>query len=717
MNNLAQRQLAMFKLKTLVALCLTASLAACSGTASDGSTNTSTGSSSGGTTTPVSKTGVALSSSSASVGMDSPATVTATVTNEKGLPVPNALVTFSVDSSIGALKPSSGKVLTDAAGVARVLLSPASITAAGADTLVASVNIDKVAYSAEMTYQLGATSVTLGDITVGVGSQTLSAYGTTDIRVPVLSNGTPTSFAQSVQFASSCAASGRAVLDAEAVTVNGVAIASYRDKGCGGKDTITASINSGQTQKTVQIDVAVPTAVSLQYVSASPEVITLKGYAFAGRPDTSLVTFKVVDSNNNPIQGKKVNFTLDTNVGGVKLDNTEATTNSNGEAIATVIAGLVPTPVRVTATVAAEKLLSQSSGLSISTGLPDSDSFSMSADKWNIAGWNWDGAEAKITIRMADHFNNPVPDDTQVNFIASGGKIGSGTQGSCKTKDSQCSVTISSQEPRGGTVDSTNPTEQARFRGRVHIVAYALGEESFFEFNNNNKADLASELITSTGASSDLSEAFIDNNENSVFDAKVDSLVDFNGNGTYDGPDGFFNGTLCDGSFAKCGSIKSPAQRTLHVFAHGTVIFAGDTPARIELFDLGTGNPVDLGSPFPIGLCSTSFTFGARITDVNGNPLPAGTTVSFKVSDDGKVFPFGSSYEIPSTTIGSIGGGDDIKVQGANYFVFAFGADGTVSEDKCEDKTNGGVLYSEVTVPRPGGTTVTRTSLLALRSW
>lgn len=703
----------MFKPKRLLALLLSATLAACSGSSPDGTTTTSTTGGGTSTSTTATKAGVTLTTTSNSVGLDSPATVSATVLDANAKPVANALVTFVVDGTIGTLKPASGKVLTDANGVARVLLAPASITASGADTLSASVNVDKTAYTAEMTYQLGATSVTLGDLSVGVGAQTLSAYGTTDVRVTVLANGSPVTFAQSVKFVSSCTASGRATLDTEAITVNGVATASYRDKGCGGKDTITASINSGQTQKTVQIDVAVPTAVSLQYISANPEVITLKGYAFGGRPDTSLVTFKVVDSNNNPIQGKKVTFSLDTSVGGVRLDNMDATTNSNGEAIATVIAGLVPTPVRVTATVAAEKLLSQSSGLSISTGLPDGDSFSMSADKWNIAGWNWDGAEAKITVRMADHFNNPVPDDTQINFIASGGRIGNSTQGSCKTKDSQCSIVISSQEPRGGTVD-----KNLKFNGRVHIVAYALGEESFFEFNNNNKADQASELITATGSSSDIGEAFIDNNENGLFDAAVDTLVDFNGNGVYDGPDGFFNGTLCDASFAKCGVNKSPPQRTLHVYAQGTVIFAGDTPARIELFDLsgGTPVPVSLGTVKSIGHCSTNFLFAARITDVNGNPLPAGTTLSFVASDDGKVFPFGSSYEIPSTTIGSIGGGDDIRVPGANYFTFAFGADGKASASTCTDDTDGGVLYVQVNVPRPGGNTVTRASLLNLRS-
>lgn len=694
----------------LASLCVALTACSGSGASSSDSSAGSSGGSSSGSGSSTTAAGLTLTTSSQSVSLDVPATVSATVLDAKGVAVPNALVTFSVgDQTVGALKPANGKVLTDASGVAKVLLSPASITASGADKVTAIVDISGVQYTKDAPYQIGATSVTLGD--VSVGSSSLSAYGTTDVRVTVLANGTPSAYAQSVKFSSSCKLSGKAALDEEATTVNGVAIAAYRDQGCGGTDTVTVSINSGQTQKTAVITVAPPQAVSLQYVSASPQIITLKGYAFAGRPDTSLVTFKVVDSNNNPIQGKSVSFSLDTSVGGVRLDNTVATTNSSGEAVATVVAGLVPTPVRVTAKVLADNLLSQSSGLSISTGLPDGDSFSMSADKWNIAGWNWDGAEAKITVRMADHFNNPVPDDTQVNFIASGGRIGSGTQGSCKTVDSSCTVTIYSQAPRGGIVDSA---ASYKFTGRVHILAYTLGEESFFDANSNNKADAVTEMVDGVGRSSDIGEAFVDNNENGVFNSTVDTLVDFNGNGVYDGPDGYFNGTLCESTFAKCGANKSPSQRTLHVYAQGTVIFSGDTPI-VELYD-SSNVFVANGSSLNISHCSTQFGYTARITDVNGNPMPAGTTIAFKTSDDGKVFAWGSQATVPSTTIDSILKSPSLFADGANAFAFSVGADGAFANGICSDTTDGGVLYAEVTVPRPDGATVTKVPLLVLNS-
>ncbi|MFW8341613.1 hypothetical protein ACOICY_29205, partial [Klebsiella pneumoniae] len=66
---------------------------------------------------------------------------------------------------------------------------------------------------------------------------------------------------------------------------------------------------------------------------------------------------------------------------------------------------------------------SQSSVLVISTGKPDQDSFSLSAETLNAEGWDVDGTAVKVTARLADAFNNPVPDGTAVYFTTEGGAI------------------------------------------------------------------------------------------------------------------------------------------------------------------------------------------------------------------------------------------------------------------------------------------------------
>lgn len=91
--------------------------------------------------------------------------------------------------------------------------------------------------------------------------------------------------------------------------------------------------------------------------------------------------------------------------------------------------GTVPGSARVQATVIADTgplIGTVSSALSIGTGLPDSNSFSPSFTQFNPAdAATTDGIEVGVTVRAADHFNNPVPDGTAVSFITEGGAASS----------------------------------------------------------------------------------------------------------------------------------------------------------------------------------------------------------------------------------------------------------------------------------------------------
>src|SRR5690606_28291881 len=86
----------------------------------------------------------------------------------------------------------------------------------------------------------------------------------------------------------------------------------------------------------------------------------------------------------------------------------------------------------------------QSDKLTITTGIPDYDSFSLSAEQLNPEAWNVDGVAVQVTARLADRFNNPVPDGTAVAFNIEGASIGS----ECTTTAGACSVTWVSQDPR-----------------------------------------------------------------------------------------------------------------------------------------------------------------------------------------------------------------------------------------------------------------------------
>src|ERR1035437_5383174 len=232
-------------------------------------------------------------------------------------------------------------------------------------------------------------------------------------------------------------------------------------------------LSGGLASSSAILTVTAPTTGSIQYVSATPLNISLKG---SGGAPTSQVIFKVLDTGGNPISGKTVTLGLSTTVGGLSLASYTGISDALGQVIATVNSGTVSTPVRVTASTVAGgvTLTTQSSQLSITTGIPDQVSFSLSATQHNIEGMNYDGVTTVLTARLADHFKNPAPDGTTVNFTSEAGSV----VGTCNTVAGACSAIFTTQGVR--------PTN-----GRATVLAYAVGEESFIDFNANGVADLA----------------------------------------------------------------------------------------------------------------------------------------------------------------------------------------------------------------------------------
>ncbi|HLA33266.1 MAG TPA: hypothetical protein VJ001_00210, partial [Rhodocyclaceae bacterium] len=553
----------------------------------------------------------------------------------KGNAVANEVITFSTDETLAAIEPKTA--LTDAKGVATVKLRPASLTANGAGTIKATSQVNPTAVEWSMGYSIGHSKVAVTTPVFGVGSSALSAYGTTSVSVDVTVNATKVTSQQVVTFSSPCASSGKAVLTASVTTIGGSAIASYRDNGCSGTDEVTASVSTIASSKAT-VTVTPPSTGSIQFVSASPASITLKGMGGLGRQESSQVTFKVVDNNGNPVGGKTVSFSLSTSIGGITLTGGATPTTSTavsdpitGYAVVSVNSGTISTPVRVYASVASgtSTLTTQSDQLTVTTGIPDQDSTSLSATILNIEGWNYDGSTTVLTMRLADHFNNPVPDGTAVNFTTEGGSVVS----SCVTKDGACSATLSSQNPR--------PTD-----GRVTVLAYAVGEESFIDLNSNgladtgaSAADTANELyITDANNnrnSTDMADAFRDDSENGVREV-TETYIDFNGDGK-DTADGKYNGVLCnEAAGSKAGTCPSGTNKSIHVRDSLVVVFSGSNAV------------ITMPAAMDLNHCGKTIGFSVGIVDVNGNIMPAGTKIDFATSN-GKLSV--SSFVVPSTNV------------------------------------------------------------------
>ncbi len=560
--------------------------------------------------------------STTSISAAAPATVKATLKNAAGAAVPNTVVTFTTDATLASMNPAGGTALTDAAGIASITLSPLNLASAGAATITATAQVANAAVTGSLGYSIGASTVTITTPAFGVGVAQLSAFGTTSVSVTVSSGGVAVTTPQTVTFSSGCSSSSKAVLGS-VVTVNGVATGSYRDNGCAGTDTVTASVSGGLASASATLTVAAPTTGSIQYVSANPLNISLKG---SGGAPTSQVTFKVLDTGGNPISGKTVTLGLSTTIGGLSLASYSGISDAAGQVIATVNSGTVSTPVRVTASTpgvtAGTTLTTQSSQLSITTGIPDQTSFSMSATQHNIEGMNYDGITTVLTARLADHFKNPAPDGTTVNFTTEAGSV----VGTCNTVAGACSATLTTQGLR--------PTN-----GRVNVLAYAIGEESFIDFNANGVADLVTTSVTLTNPtgnemrdindnSTDMPEAWVDYNENGIHDAN-EPYIDFNADGIYTPGDLKYSGVLCDNvTVPPVGSSANTcaASKTLHVRSSQVIVFSGSTPVI-------TLAPIALPPCTLVGGAGAPSTFNVTVLDINGNAMPVGSTVNFTTTN------------------------------------------------------------------------------------
>ncbi|MDH3461315.1 MAG: hypothetical protein OEM00_10165, partial [Burkholderiaceae bacterium] len=408
------------------------------------------------------------------------------------------------------------------------------------------------------------------------------------------------------------------------------------------------------------------------FVSALPQNIALTGTGGPGRQESSTVTFKVLDKNGNPVAGQLVSFDLTTYVGGLTRNPETSTTGADGKVSTVVAAGTINTPVRVTATLAGTQITTLSDQLVVSTGVPDQNSVSLSTEIFNVEGMNHDGCEtpigSRVRVSLADHFNNPAPDGTAVSFTAEGGTVDAscltglvdttltdGTVITQKGVPGQCSVRFCAANPR--------PTD-----GRITILAYALGEESFDDTNGNN-------LFEAGEAFQDLGEPFRNdraiNNRNAnanwgVFGTTLvpvdpddiwatgnaarvagETFIDTDSSGTWDSAgDAIYNGVL-----------KSPQsfdRQATHVRAALVQVLStsGANLTALGALPVALSHCVD-GTPFvnvpktlPIAIRDGNPTVFAGNT-LPGNILPAGTTIEFTASN-GKILSE-TSVIVPNT--------------------------------------------------------------------
>ena len=502
---------------------------------------------------------------------------------------------------------------------------------------------------------------------IDVAVDTLAAGGSSSLTVTfVTSQDALFTESVTVTFSSPCIASGLAAITGSTTTNTGVLTVTYGATGCSGDDVITATANvsGGLLSATGTINVAESTVGSIEFQSATPNQIGLRGTGGVGIAETSTVVFRVVDATGGPSIGREVSFELNATTGGITLTPATAISGSNGEVQTVVQSGTVATTIRVTATVTdvTPNISSQSSELTITTGLPDQNSVSMAVETINVEGWNLDGTQNPVTVRLSDRFNNPVPDGTAVTLSTEGGKIaGSCTTTSDATESGFCTVNWISQNPRPIDLPTGGPfTSRA---GRSTIYMTTLGEESFADVDGSG-------FFNDGDTFTDLGEPYLDEDESGAWEAG-EPFFDFDNNGVYTGPDGLFSGLLCggpDGSLDTLG--RCAPNETTAISASNLIIMSGSS--AVISINNGTVNPT---------LANSTVCYWIR--DVNDQPMPAGTEISVDVSNSGIVGP--RSYTVPSTS-------DDSEA--ANTYCFF------LSEAPLSDPPSGNMF---LTVEAPSG--------------
>lgn len=610
-----------------------------------------------------------------SVTSVNPAEISVLVADSKGKGISGVIVTGS--TSLGNIVPASGTALSDTNGEASFTLEAGENLGAG------TVTVSVEAFTASVNFQVGESNLKVGSFNgssfvegqLSLGSASLPAAGSTPVTVSVVDeNDDLITNAVVVNFTSGCTASSPATsqITESVTTQNGVATATYIADGCVGADTITATIVQGNSQQaTATLNVAAANVNSIAFQSATPETLALAGTGGEGRSESSSVEFKVLDETGSAAAGVEVEFTLSTRVGDLKLTNEAldssdnvikavATTNDSGIARAIVLAGNVSTVVRVNASISVDgnTLTTVSDKLVISTGLPDQDSISLVASRLNIPGGNLDGEQSVLSIRMADKFNNPVPDGTVAFFTTEFASI----EPSCETFEGGCTVTLTSQEPRQqlfntGFIKRTDavacPSHGAMqpcpvslgniFGGRSTILATAIGEESFIDANGNGLYD-DGELFE------DLGEAFLDHNEDGIYNpagvactptadadcasGAEETFLDFNSNGVYDSGNGVYNGTLCP-----VGSAASVCSRELvNVWRDLAVVISSHL--QDLYFVNNTGGAADINA-------ATSPDGTVYIADRFNNQPAAGSTIT--VSAESCELTSLTSFTVPNS--------------------------------------------------------------------
>lgn len=362
-------------------------------------------------------------------------------------------------------------------------------------------------------------------------------------------------------------------------TVGGRATATFRAINQGGNVTINASDGLLLVDLTDELVLTVASGPAVQIVTESitPNQIGLRG---SGQNEIATFNFSVTDGTGGPVQdGQIVNFSLESPTGGAEFISAESVSTVDGAVSVSLISGTVPGVATVTATTESEfGTITSQARITMGNSKADQLHLGFAVERRNIPGLITFGLTDQITAFIADRYSNPVSIDTPVFFASECGIV------SLTDEAGEATNLINRFGQATATAVTGAPTAEL-----CRYIYYTEGQESYTDSNGNGRYDVGE-------PHTDVGEPYIDANDSGTFDAN-ELYFDLDENGVYTDVDGVWQGDTFVWTSTK---IRWSAQT--------------DTP-QIEpsSFSLTRGVPK---------------TFTVTATDVNGNPMPSGTTIT-----------------------------------------------------------------------------------------
>ncbi len=420
--------------------------------------------------------------------------------------------------------------------------------------------------------------------------------------------------------------------------------------------TAVINVQSGNATASVNIKINQAPASSIEFISANPNVIARKE---SGGIETSIIKFRVNDSNGNPLEGVQVDMAMEGPNGEEKIDASEdgspdeITVSTDSSGIATVLlqSGYIAGPVKVSATIYVNEspVTIQSSVVSIGGGVPSAKRFSVSAEKLNLPGLEFNNKTTGITAYFADRFGNVnVLQGTTVSFIT---EAGLAVQTSAVTlgNDGVATVTARTQQPIDTTTSAPENVADLAWENSLRSYinnTYWLNDTEKANFTGNPRDGLCSVLIYARGE-----EEFTDTNGNGWYDpgepfsdTMGDPFVDYNDDGTWTAPGGADPGEqfidadndgVWDG-YANPGVWDS----NKYIFGNFRFLITGKPRILFDAIDFF----VEAGG---------QTTIKVLICDQNLNPLPPGTSVGMNVIYDSGIVGLGgkTTHDYPNSNV------------------------------------------------------------------